>query len=97
MTTRSAPRRKRPKAIDPSLLKTTLVVGSVLATYLGADRLANANQTAAAPVEPLPVAQVINIPSSGGADGFTLTLEPIPDVVSADQIPRPVARSQSSG
>ena len=98
MTTNSASKRKRPNALNPNLLKATLAVGSVLATYLGADMLANADATAAATVpKPQPVAQAIEIQGSSAADGFILNLEPIPEVVSADQIPQPVARSRSSG
>ncbi len=94
--TKAAPKRKRPSALDPTLLKTTLALGTVLATYLGADMLAATDPTQAAAPESQPAAQMIEIPNSTAADGFTLNLEPIPDVVSADQIPQPVAKSRSS-
>ena len=89
-------KRKRPSALDPKLLKTTLALGSVLATYLGADLMAQTDTSATAEPEPEPVAQVIEIQGSSTTEGFTLTLDPIPDVVSADQIPKPVAKSRSS-
>ena len=88
---------KRPRAIKTERLKTTLVVGGLLATYLGADLLASTDTTQANPESaPQPAAQVIEIPSSSAAEGFTLTLDPIIDVVSADQIPKPVTKSRSS-
>lgn len=94
--TKPAPKRKRPSALDLKLLKTTLALGTVLATYLGADLLASTDTTQAAVAEPQPVVQTVEIPSSNATDGFTLKLEPIPDVVSADQIPQPVTTSRSS-
>ena len=96
--TKETKKRKRPSALDPKLLKTTLALGSVLATYLGADLMAQTDTTAAAEPAPQQVAQqVIEIQGSNAANGFTLTLDPIPEVVSADQIPQPVAKSKSSG
>ena len=88
---------KRPGTINTDRLKTTLVVGGLLATYLGADLLASTDTTQASPEpEPQQMSQTIEIPSSSAAEGFTLTLDPIIDVVSADQIPKPVAKSRSS-
>lgn len=91
-------RRRTP--LESTTLKTTLVIGSLLATYVGADLLAQQDlvTTAADQSETLqPQPQTIQL--SSGPDGSPLELElnPIPDVVSADQIPRPVARSRSSG
>ena len=97
MTKAVAPKRKRPSALEPNLLKTTLVLGSVLATYLGADLLASTDATqAAASVEPPSAKEVIEIRGASDLEGFVLNLEPIPDVVSDDQIPKPVAQSRSS-
>lgn len=91
-------RRRTP--LESTTLKTTLVIGSLLATYVGADLLAQQDLVIAAAdqsetLQPQP--QTIQL--SSGPDGSPLELElnPIPDVVSADQIPRPVARSRSSG
>lgn len=87
---------KRRGAINTERLKTTLVVGGLLATYLGADLLASTESTQAAPESPQPVAQVIEIPSSSASEGFILQFDPIADVVSADQIPKTVTKSRSS-
>ena len=98
-TNRSSSKRsgKRPSAIKTERLKTTLVVGGLLATYLGADLLASTDTTQAKSEPTLqPVTQVIEITGSSAAEGFTLTLDPIIDVVSADQIPKTVTRSRSS-
>ncbi|MFT7586967.1 MAG: hypothetical protein ACI9EW_003407 [Cellvibrionaceae bacterium] len=88
--------KRRPSAINTNRLKTTLVVGGLLATYLGADLLASSNITVADNSEPQQVAQIIEIPGSTAAEGFTLQLDPIIDVVSADQIPKAVTKSRSS-
>ncbi len=93
---RPAVKRRRPSAINTDRLKTTLVVGGLLATYLGADLMASSDSTQAAPEAPQQVAQVIEIPGSTVSEGFILTLDPITDVVSADQIPKTVAKSKSS-
>lgn len=87
---------KKRSAITTERLKTTLVVGGLLATYLGADLLASAESSQAAPEAPQQVAQIIEIPSSSASEGFVLQLDPITDVVSADQIPKTVAKSRSS-
>lgn len=92
---RSASKKRKPSAINTDRLKTTLIVGGLLATYLGADLLASADTTSAKPA-PQHVAQIIKISSSTTADGFTLQLDPISDVVSADQIPKTVTKSRSS-
>lgn len=87
---------KRRSVMSTERLKTTLVVGGLLATYLGADLLASADSTQAAPETSQEVAQIIEIPSSSASEGFILQLDPIADVVSADQIPQTVAKSRSS-
>lgn len=92
-----AAKRKRPSALDSTLLKTTLALGSVLATYLGADLLASADSASATVAQPEPVVQVIEISGTSQTDGIVLNLQPIPEVVSADQIPQVVAASRSSG
>lgn len=74
---------KRRRQADHSLLKTVLVVGSVLATFVGGELLANQ-----APLpEPAPIVMV-QIDSAE-------TLQPdsaIPQL----KVPKPIARSRSS-
>lgn len=87
-TTNAAPKRrgkpKRPSGVEQ--LKTSIMLGSVLATLIGGSVLANH------PVEPPPPApSAIVVPQGEGLAPLVID-EPIHQL----QIPAPVARSRSS-
>ena len=93
-------RTQRRTPLDATALKTTLVIGSLLATYVGADLLARQDLVtvaASANEAQQPEPETIYIPNGASDTPLQLELSPIPDVVTADQIPRPVTRSRSSG